>query len=228
MKLNDVKKLHQKKYRSQLGYYLVEGEHLILELHKAAKSQAAITKVTLYVTADYQDWAKQLESDFEIVTVNSKQMALISDTKTPQGIVALVPLPDFLSKEDKAYLIQWSNPKNIPTDEVFRSWVKALKEYSVDFDGISNYNAAARISELLVNKEKTNKSCFYQDVAIIKAIIDNSKAKVFIFDGTFSMYAYYTKVFALAFDKSKYCKNSLLNLIFILFYFFRMQMYIKF
>jgi TrmH family RNA methyltransferase len=30
MKLDDVKKQHQKKYRQQLGCYLVEGEHLIL------------------------------------------------------------------------------------------------------------------------------------------------------------------------------------------------------
>ena len=35
MKLDDVKKLHQKKYRSQFGYYLVEGEHLIQELQRS-------------------------------------------------------------------------------------------------------------------------------------------------------------------------------------------------
>lgn len=99
MKLNDVKKLHQKKYRTQLGHYLVEGEHLILELQKAAKSQITLKKVTLFVTAEYQDWATQLETEFEIVILNSKQMALISDTKTPQGIVASVPLPDILNNE---------------------------------------------------------------------------------------------------------------------------------
>ncbi|MEC7511373.1 MAG: RNA methyltransferase, partial [Pseudomonadota bacterium] len=31
MKLSDVKKLHQKKFRTQFGFYLVEGEHLVLE-----------------------------------------------------------------------------------------------------------------------------------------------------------------------------------------------------
>ena len=49
---------------------------------------------------------------------------------------------EFLSKEDKAYLIEWSNPKNIPSDAVFRSWVKALKEYSIDFDLINKKSIA--------------------------------------------------------------------------------------
>ncbi len=39
MKLDDVRKLHQKKYREQSGRFLVEGEHLVLELQKAARSQ---------------------------------------------------------------------------------------------------------------------------------------------------------------------------------------------
>ena len=30
MKLDDVKKLQQKKYREQFGHFLVEGEHLSL------------------------------------------------------------------------------------------------------------------------------------------------------------------------------------------------------
>ena len=36
MKADDVKKLQQKKYRNEWRHFLVEGEHLILELHKAA------------------------------------------------------------------------------------------------------------------------------------------------------------------------------------------------
>jgi len=49
---------------------------------------------------------------------------------------------DFLSDDDKAYLIHWSNPKNIPSDKLFRSWVKALKEYSIDFDLIGKKSIA--------------------------------------------------------------------------------------
>ena len=36
MKLDDIKKLHQKKYRAEFGHFLVEGEHLVLERPKAA------------------------------------------------------------------------------------------------------------------------------------------------------------------------------------------------
>ena len=36
MKFDDIKKLHQKKFREELGYFLVEGEHLVQELQKAA------------------------------------------------------------------------------------------------------------------------------------------------------------------------------------------------
>jgi TrmH family RNA methyltransferase len=36
MKVDDVKKLHQKKYREEFACFLAEGEHLVLELEKAA------------------------------------------------------------------------------------------------------------------------------------------------------------------------------------------------
>jgi len=104
MKLDDVKKLHQKKYRAQLGYYLVEGEHLILELQKAQlrsdqlqrsiQQQSNLKDVTLYVTEEYEEWASSLTAQFTILTINKKQMAQLSDTKTPQGIIACVPLPN--------------------------------------------------------------------------------------------------------------------------------------
>ncbi len=47
MKLDDIKKLHQKKYRQALGHYLVEGEHLILELQKAAGRQPELQSAEL-------------------------------------------------------------------------------------------------------------------------------------------------------------------------------------
>lgn len=128
MKLDDVKKLHQKKYRQQFGYYLVEGEHLILELEKAAKIQSHLTSLQLYVTEDYQEWANQtLKGNHKILTVSKKQMAAISDTKTPQGIIAVVPLaakqsaassnaPAGNGKTEKAiYLHEVQDPGNLGT-----------------------------------------------------------------------------------------------------------------
>ena len=121
MKLDDVKKLHQKKYRTQFGYYIVEGEHLILELVKASKSQPDIKNSQLYVTEEYQEWANQLNSGFKILTVSKKQMAQLSDTKTPQGILAAVPLPEknkgkaTKGNERCIYLHEVQDPGNLGT-----------------------------------------------------------------------------------------------------------------
>lgn len=133
MKLDDVKKLHQKKYRTQFGYYIVEGEHLILELVKAAKLEKdsaagavyPLKASQLYVTEEYQEWANQLNSGFKILTVSKKQMAQLSDTKTPQGILAAVPLPAPLPSKALAsnssdaerciYLHEVQDPGNLGT-----------------------------------------------------------------------------------------------------------------
>ena len=122
MKLDDVKKLHQKKYRSQLGHYLVEGEHLVLELKKALKQQSNAGAVTLYITEDRQPWANELGSVFKPVVVSAKQMAQMSDTKTPQGMIACVPLPDLnqqaqdLQKDERCiYLHEVQDPGNLGT-----------------------------------------------------------------------------------------------------------------
>ena len=50
MKFDDLKKLHQKKFREESGHYLVEGEHLVLELQKAALRDARLRAAELYVT----------------------------------------------------------------------------------------------------------------------------------------------------------------------------------
>ncbi|HSB96730.1 MAG TPA: RNA methyltransferase [Spongiibacteraceae bacterium] len=88
MKFDDVKKLYQKKYRDEFGCFLVEGEHLALELQKAALQNARLLECELYVTSAYQHW----QSPFKTHLINDRQMAQIADTKTPQGIIALVPL----------------------------------------------------------------------------------------------------------------------------------------
>jgi len=106
MKLSDVKKLHQKKYRTQFGFYLVEGEHLVLELLKVVKKGVENTSgITLYVTSDYESWVKQhcdsSTPSMKVETVSSQQMQQLSDTKSPQGIIARVPLPKMSSGVQK-------------------------------------------------------------------------------------------------------------------------------
>ena len=99
MKLDDIKKLHQKKYRTEFGQYLVEGEHLILKLEKAAKTNPALKNSVLLVTEQHQHWP----TCFEKIVISERHMQHISDTKSPQGMVALVPIP---------------TPKNLATTKI--------------------------------------------------------------------------------------------------------------
>ncbi len=115
MKLDDVKKLQQKKYREELGHFLVEGEHLVLELQKAADKITALKKSELYVTEAYEHWP----SEFKKNIISEKQMAQISDTKTPQGILAVVPFLQSTTatqKHERAiYLHEVQDPGNLGT-----------------------------------------------------------------------------------------------------------------
>jgi len=126
MKLDDIKKLQQKKYREEFGYFLAEGEHLVLELQKAAAKNTRLQHCELYVTNNYAHW----QSAFKTHVIGERQMALISDTKTPQGIVAVVPIfparefepsaivPAAISpaKNEKAiYLHEIQDPGNLGT-----------------------------------------------------------------------------------------------------------------
>ena len=80
MKFEDVRKLHQKRYRQELGYFLVEGEHPVLELQKAVSRNPPLQACELYVTKEHAHWP----SPFETHVISEVQMAQISDTHTPQ------------------------------------------------------------------------------------------------------------------------------------------------
>jgi len=118
MKLDDVKKLHQKKYRQEFGHYLIEGEHLIQELEKVASVNRAFQSARLYLTEQYRDWPTALEK----TVVSARQMAQLSETKTPQGIIAAVPtaaplLPRVAESvpAKNLYLFEVQDPGNLGT-----------------------------------------------------------------------------------------------------------------
>ena len=118
MKFDDIKKLHQKKYRAEFGHFLVEGEHLLLELQKAALHSPLLQRSELYVTEAYEHW----QSPFKTHLISDRQMAQIADTKTPQGIVALVPMPATgaslaapVAGERAIYLHEIQDPGNLGT-----------------------------------------------------------------------------------------------------------------
>ena len=116
MKLDDIKKLQQKKYRAEFGHFLVEGEHLLLELQKAAVHNPQLQRSELYVTSAYEHW----QSPFRTHLISDRQMAQIADTQTPQGIVAVVPMPTTAApaaaaNERAIYLHEIQDPGNLGT-----------------------------------------------------------------------------------------------------------------
>jgi RNA methyltransferase, TrmH family len=114
MKFDDIKKLHQKKFREELGHFVVEGEHLVQELEKAAARDTRLSASEIYVTQDYKHWS----SKFPIHVIKSVQMAQISETRSPQGIAAVVPLlqPAPPSATERAiYLHEIQDPGNFGT-----------------------------------------------------------------------------------------------------------------
>ena len=128
MKLDDIKKLQQKKYRAEFGHFLVEGEHLLLELQKAALRNPALLASQLYVTAAYEHW----QSPFKTQVISDRQMAQIADTQTPQGILAVVPMaaltaPVAAPGERAIYLHEIQDPGNLGTILRTLAWFGGLR-----------------------------------------------------------------------------------------------------
>lgn len=114
MKFEDIKKLHQKKFREELGYFLLEGEHLVQELQKAAVHHPHLRSSEIYLTREYEHWTGSLPQHL----INSRHMAQISETRSPQGIAAVVPLlvaPPPRPAERAIYLHEIQDPGNLGT-----------------------------------------------------------------------------------------------------------------
>jgi TrmH family RNA methyltransferase len=126
MKLENVKKLHQKRFREEFGYFLVEGEHLVLELQKAALQNPQLRACELYVTSGREPW----RGPFATHVISAAHMAQISDTKTPQGIVALVPMlrpAPPRGDEQVIYLHEIQDPGNLGTILRTLAWFGELR-----------------------------------------------------------------------------------------------------
>ena len=126
MKFEDVKKLHQKRYREEFGYFLVEGEHPVLELQKAALQNPQLQDCELYVTRGREHW----RGPFKTHVISEAQMAQIADTKAPQGIVALVPVlrpPPVCGDEQMIYLYEIQDPGNLGTILRTLAWFGKLR-----------------------------------------------------------------------------------------------------
>ena len=134
MKVDLAKKLHQKKYRTETGCYLAEGEHLLLELEKSGVQQAEV-----FVTEQHADWPTR----FRKTVIGDRQMAQLSDTPSPQGLVAVVPMSETLRQAQSGdqpqraiYLHEVQDPGNLGTIlrtlAWFGRWRLLLSPGSVD------------------------------------------------------------------------------------------------
>ena len=114
MKFEDIKKLHQKKFREEFGCFLLEGEHLVQELQKAVVHDARLRASEIYLTREYAHWTGPLP----IHVINSRDMTRLSETRSPQGIAAVVPLlvpPTAQPGERAIYLHEIQDPGNLGT-----------------------------------------------------------------------------------------------------------------
>jgi RNA methyltransferase, TrmH family len=114
MKFEDIRKLDQKKFREELGHFVIEGEHLVQELQKAATRDARLRASEIWLTRDYAHWSSPLPMH----VITSKQMAQISETRSPQGIAAVVPLLSAAAPragERAVYLHEIQDPGNFGT-----------------------------------------------------------------------------------------------------------------
>jgi TrmH family RNA methyltransferase len=114
VKFEDIKKLHQRKFREEFGCFLLEGEHLVQELQKAAVHDARLRTSEIYLTREYAHWTSQLA----IHVINSRHMAQLSETRSPQGIAAIAPLlsaPAPRPGERAIYLHEIQDPGNLGT-----------------------------------------------------------------------------------------------------------------
>lgn len=79
------RKLHTKKYRNQMQCFLIEGFHLIEE---ACKSGWKITTIIVQEAIETpSEW-----SDLPIISVSKEVFDSVSQTQTPQGVVAVVQM----------------------------------------------------------------------------------------------------------------------------------------
>jgi RNA methyltransferase, TrmH family len=114
MKFDDIKKLHQKKFREELGCFLLEGEHLVQELQKAVVHDARLRTSEVYITREFANWASPLTTHM----ITARQMSQISETRSPQGIAAVVPLltaPAPRPGDRAIYLHEIQDPGNLGT-----------------------------------------------------------------------------------------------------------------
>ncbi|MBM4217901.1 MAG: RNA methyltransferase, partial [Gammaproteobacteria bacterium] len=120
MTFDELKQLRHREARDQLGLYLAEGEHLVLELIRALPHTPELAATKILVTYEYEleNLPKLRPIELSLQRVSARQMAALSDTRSPPGIIAVVPMVDPFAprKEERVfYLHEVQDPGNLGT-----------------------------------------------------------------------------------------------------------------
>ncbi|MBO0474995.1 TrmH family RNA methyltransferase [Enterococcus sp. DIV0840] len=91
--IKELKKLHKKKHREENQQYIIEGFHLIEE---ADKANARIDWI-LFNQRGRSEWSAWLDNQPQerLIQVSDEVLESLSDLPTPQGMIAIVGMPEF-------------------------------------------------------------------------------------------------------------------------------------
>lgn len=110
-KIKEVKSLKQKKFRDELNLYFVEG-------HKMVKEAIAFKLPIEYVIGVKEELDRLVLDGYACYEVEKEVFALITDEKTPEGIIAVIKKDDlsFIPPKGKCLLLdRISDPGNLGT-----------------------------------------------------------------------------------------------------------------
>jgi TrmH family RNA methyltransferase len=165
--LSYIKSLHQKKYRKESGIFIVEGIKSIVEFINSPFKIHSI-----YYLAQYQSLLPVLPANIKLFEVNNAELDKISTLQTPQGILALVHIPESeqLSAKDLAgsftlVLDGIQDPGNLGTIIRTADWF-GFKQIVCSLNTVEVYNpktAQATMGSLARVK------VFYQDLEVMLA-----------------------------------------------------------
>ena len=115
-----LKRLRDKQGRDELGYFLAEGEHLVLELVRALARRPALRTATILAAHEYEAAITDADnaSSLPLQRMSAKQMEALSETRNPQGIIAVVPITQPSpprTGERCIYLHEIQDPGNLGT-----------------------------------------------------------------------------------------------------------------
>ena len=200
-----IKALSQKKYRDEFKEYIVEGPKMVLEAIEYAKVSSII------ICEEYLNDAKTLDrisklankSGVRLEFASSKVFDSISDTKTPQGVIAVAKqneVPelgkalDKMLKDDTIFALdKIQDPGNLGT--IIRSLDSAgIKHLILSKDTVDAYNpkvvrstmgAIFRLKIYTIEAELSNvlQGLKYRGAMIISTSLDTDK---YIYDIDFN------------------------------------------